>query len=182
MRRASWVDRWLLALDSLGCSIGYQGLVPTWLAAAPLEVIESIEQPHSCQFQRKTYSHKAEIPQVLHSHALVGEAAKLDEINPNSPMFFKKKLSVERSFGTSFWSFLAIEALACVVSSSIKIDAFTITSTGDDKWTHWLSSVNSGHTKNGIAGRVHPGYGTAKMCSLPYLHDQTWNAGHAILT
>jgi len=54
-------------------------------------VIESIEQPHSCQFQRKTYSHKAEIPQVLHSHALVGEAAKLDEINPNSPMFFKKK-------------------------------------------------------------------------------------------
>ena len=92
-----WDETWLgwqvtkAALDSLGCSIGYQGLVPTWLAAAPLEVIESIEQPHSCQFQRKTYSHKAEIPQVLHSHALVGEAAKLDEINPNSPMFFKKK-------------------------------------------------------------------------------------------
>ena len=35
--------------------------------------------------------------------------------------------------------------------------------------------------KKRIAGRAYPGYGTAKMCSLPYRHDQTWNAGHAIL-
>ena len=95
-----WDETWLgwqvtkAALDSLGCSIGYQGLVPTWLAAAPLEVIESIEQHHSCQFQRKTYSHKAETHRnstsVENSHVLVDQEAKLDEILHNSPMFFKK--------------------------------------------------------------------------------------------
>ena len=166
------------ALDSLGCSIGYQGLVPTWLAAAPLEVIESIEQHHSCQFQRKTYSHKAEIHRnstsVENSHVLVDQEAKLDEIHHNSPMFFKKKAIRERSFGTPFWSFLAIEEFACVISSSIKIDAFTITSAGDDKWTNWWSSVNSGHTKIRIAGKVQPGYGAAKICSLPMFTLSPW--------